>query len=419
MAAIDPLAARDFARDVVRQLRAAGFEAVWAGGCVRDQLLGRLPKDYDVATNATPDQIRVVFGRRKTLTIGAAFGVISVRGPSGAGQIEVATFRRDAQYSDGRHPDSVSFSTAEDDAQRRDFTVNGLFFDPVENRVIDYVGGQDDLRRRVVRAIRDPAERFEEDKLRMLRAVRFAATLEFELEARTLSAIQHQASALSIVSAERIAEELRRMLVHARRRRAVELLSQAGLLRVLLPEATDSGPSWQVMLEMLDVLSEPSFSVALAVLLRGVRASAAGDLDMEGVCRGWRLSNDEREGVGLCWEHESTLRQAPEVPWPRLQRVLILPRIEELLAYTKAVARVLDGQESAVEFCRQKVSLPANELNPLPLLTGDDLLRRGVPRGPDYRRLLTEVRDAQLLGTVTTKEQALELALRLAERPPE
>lgn len=419
MAAIDPLAARDFARDVVRQLRAAGFEAVWAGGCVRDQLLGRLPKDYDVATNATPDQIRVVFGRRKTLTIGAAFGVISVRGPSGAGQIEVATFRRDAQYSDGRHPDSVSFSTAEDDAQRRDFTVNGLFFDPVENRVIDYVGGQDDLRRRVVRAIRDPAERFEEDKLRMLRAVRFAATLEFELEARTLSAIQHQASALSIVSAERIAEELRRMLVHARRRRAVELLSQAGLLRVLLPEATDSGPSWQAMLEMLDVLSEPSFSVALAVLLRGVRASAAGDLDMEGVCRGWRLSNDEREGVGLCWEHESTLRQAPEVPWPRLQRVLILPRIEELLAYTKAVARVLDGQESAVEFCRQKVSLPANELNPLPLLTGDDLLRRGVPRGPDYRRLLTEVRDAQLLGTVTTKEQALELALRLAERPPE
>ena len=175
-------AQREFALEIVEQLRAAGFEALWAGGCVRDQLLGLAPKDYDVATSATPDEIRDLFGRRRTLAIGASFGVITVLGPRAAGQIEVATFRTDAAYSDGRHPDSVTFTTAEHDAARRDFTINGLFFDPVAEAVVDYVNGRDDLERKTIRAIGDPAARIAEDKLRMLRAVRFAATFDFHIE---------------------------------------------------------------------------------------------------------------------------------------------------------------------------------------------------------------------------------------------
>src|SRR3954463_16298353 len=172
----DPARQRAFALEIAKKLRTAGFEALWAGGCVRDELLGLTPKDYDVATSAKPDQIRDLFGRRRTLPIGASFGVITVLGPQGAGQIEVATFRTDAQYSDGRHPDSVTFTTAEHDAQRRDFTINGLFYDPIANQVVDFVGGQADLERRTIRAIGDPRSRIGEDKLRMLRAVRFAAS---------------------------------------------------------------------------------------------------------------------------------------------------------------------------------------------------------------------------------------------------
>src|SRR5690349_3855336 len=177
MAYVDPAAQRAFALDVARRLRERGYESLWAGGCVRDQLLGLTPKDYDVATNATPEQVRDLFGHRKTIAIGAAFGVISVIGPRPAGQIDVATFRRDSDTSDGRRPDAVTFTNAEEDARRRDFTINGLFFDPIDERVIDYVGGQEDLKRGVMRAIGEPAQRFDEDKLRMLRAVRFTATL--------------------------------------------------------------------------------------------------------------------------------------------------------------------------------------------------------------------------------------------------
>jgi poly(A) polymerase len=187
MSSIDPQQARDFAVDVVKKLREADFCALWAGGCVRDQLLGRRPKDYDVATDATPDQIRSVFGHRRTLAIGQVFGVITVLGTKRTGQIEVATFRRDATYSDGRHPDQVTFCDAREDALRRDFTINGLFYDPIEDRIIDYVGGQEDLKRRLVRAIGDPAARLAEDKLRMLRAVRIAADFAFDLDPETCS----------------------------------------------------------------------------------------------------------------------------------------------------------------------------------------------------------------------------------------
>ena len=185
---------RRFAVEVVRRLRGAGFDAYWAGGCVRDQLLGRTPKDYDVATSATPEQVRELFGHRRTLAIGAAFGVAAVIGPKGSGTVEVTTFRRDAAYSDGRHPDSVTFSSAQEDAARRDFTINGLFYDPIERRVIDFVGGQEDLAAKRIRAIGYARDRFAEDKLRMLRAVRFTAAFAFTLDTDTWAAIAEMAA---------------------------------------------------------------------------------------------------------------------------------------------------------------------------------------------------------------------------------
>ncbi len=229
---------REFAIEIVRKLRAAGYEALMAGGCVRDLLLGREPQDYDVATTARPEQVRTLFGHRRTLAVGASFGVIVVLPPRGndAGQVEVATFRTEGPYLDGRRPESVAFCTPEEDAQRRDFTINGMFYDPIETRVLDFVEGEADLAARVIRAIGDPHDRMREDKLRMLRAVRFTATLDFELDEVTAAAVREMADQITVVSAERIAQELRRMLVDAHRRRAVELCDDVGLLAVILPE---------------------------------------------------------------------------------------------------------------------------------------------------------------------------------------
>jgi tRNA nucleotidyltransferase/poly(A) polymerase len=423
MNALDPQHARRFAVAVVRQLRAAGYQALWAGGCVRDSLLGICPKDYDVATNATPEQIRAVFGPRRTLAVGQAFGVITVLGPRTAGQVEVATFRCDAAYSDGRHPDAVTFSTPEEDARRRDFTINGLFFDPVAERVIDYVGGRKDLERRLVRAIGDPLARIAEDKLRMLRAVRIAANFDFALDAGTLAAIRQQAHKLIIVSAERISYELRLMLVHTHRRRAVELLNDAQLLEVILPDlrglAPDGGRQegnsrWQRTLAVLERLHDPTFSVALAALLREcVQPEAEIAPEIQRICDRLRLANTERVGVELLLGHEAELRGARRLPWPRLQRLLTHARIAELLCYTHAVALVHDGQTADLDYCREKLALPRQEFDPPPLLTGDDLKAAGVRPGPRYRDLLHAVRDAQLDGRISTPQEALQLALRL------
>jgi tRNA nucleotidyltransferase/poly(A) polymerase len=414
-----------FALDVVRRLRAAGFEALWAGGCVRDQLLGISPKDYDVATSALPDQIRKVFGRRKTLAIGASFGVITVIGSKGTGQIDVATFRRDAAYSDGRHPDSVSFTTAELDAQRRDFTINGLFFDPIENRVIDYVGGQEDLRLGIVRAIGDPRQRIAEDKLRMLRAARFAARFDFALDQATLAAIQEQAHDLVIVSAERIAAEMRQILRHTSRARGVQMLQAARLLEVVLPDVATLQPDepwspesqadtpWRRTLHILHRLDQPTFSVALAALLREFTTHHSPPTTHtlpRQVFDRWKLTTDELQGVQKLLAEELLIRHASHTPWPRLQRVLVAPRIEELLCYSQAAAEVLDGNTAQIEYCRQKLALPASELNPPPLITGEDLKTIGIPPGPEYRTILDAVRDAQLEKRIATRDEALSLA---------
>jgi poly(A) polymerase len=407
---------RQFAVDVVRRLRAAGLQAYWAGGCVRDRLLGRDPKDYDVATSATPPQIRQVFRRRKTVAVGAAFGVITVLGPPGAGQIEVATFRRDDTYSDGRHPDRVVFSSPQEDASRRDFTVNGLFYDPIEERVIDWVGGQQDLAARLIRAIGDPDQRFQEDKLRLLRAVRFAATFDFAIEARTLEAIGRMASEITVVSPERIAGEMQRMLMDRHRSRGVRLLLETGLAAAVLPEIVPAGQEHQSRLEqalaVLDRLAEPSVPLALAALL-AARVDASGAV---AVCRRWRLSNAQTDRVGWLVEHCAALRDARNVAWSTLQKVIVADGIEELLALEEATVPAAGGDTSHVAWCRSLLQQPREVLDPPPLLTGDDLLRHGIPAGPIYRVILEEVRTAQLDGEIHSQEEALELADRVWKR---
>lgn len=408
-----PEAQRRFAIDVVGKLRGAGYQAYWAGGCVRDQLLRRTPKDYDVATDALPEQIRELFTRRRTIAVGAAFGVIAVVGPRGTGLVEVATFREDAAYSDGRHPDHVRFSTAANDAARRDFTINGLFYDPVDDRVIDYVGGQEDLAKGLIRAIGDPYLRFEEDKLRLLRAVRFAATFEFAVEPRTFEAVRRMAGAITVVSAERIAAEMERMLVDRHRGRAVRLLLETGLAAAVLPEivSNDATTSARIdeTLAVIEELANSGFPLALASLLRGwVDAAGAGEL-----CRRWKLSNRQTDRVTWLIEHRTALADARHARWSCLQPLLVAEGADDLICMEEAVVRAQRRDASHVAWCRLLRLLAFDVIDPPRLVTGDDLTAYGIPRGPQYRTLLQLIRDAQLDAEIHTKAAALELAARL------
>lgn len=409
MVVVDPEKQRRFAFEVVRKLRAAGFEAYWAGGCVRDQLLSRRPKDYDVATSATPPQIRELFGHRRTLAIGVAFGVITVLGPRDAGQVEVTTFREDAAYSDGRHPDSVRFGSARDDTSRRDFTINGLLYDPLDDRVLDYVGGQEDLQRRMIRAIGDPRERFAEDKLRMLRAVRFAAAFAFALEDATLDAIRQMADEIIVVSGERIAMEMRRMLTEPGRVEAVRLLLETGLAKPVLPEILPLDDARRRKLEhalqVLAVLHDPAFPVAMAALVgEAADAAAATAIGFR-----WRLSNREIDRLAWLIQHRNALCDARAKPWSTLQKIMIAEGIDDLLLLHEATLRADGGDLDEIQWCRAMRARPAAELNPPPLLTGNDLMAHGIPSGPLFRTLLDVVRDAQLDGRAQNKEQALTL----------
>ncbi len=405
---------RQFALDVVNRLRQAGYEALWAGGCVRDELLGKTPKDYDVATDAEPEQIRELFGRRRTIPIGAAFGVITVQGPPQAGLIEVATFRRDADYSDGRRPDSVTFTSAEEDARRRDFTINGLFYDPIERRVIDYVGGEDDLREGILRAIGDPLRRISEDKLRLLRAVRFTTSLGFEMEGATLNAVCRLAPSISVVSAERIAAEMRRMLIHPNRSQAVSLLHTTGLLAIIMPEAgalhaCEQTDLWTKSLSRLGRLTDPTFALSLATMLH----PAATRQTIEAIGERWKLSNDEIAQGSWLAEHDTALDHATGLPWSGLQPLLIHRASVELVCLLAVRADNGECDGAMVDYCRQKMALPAEQLDPVPLITGDDLQQHGIRPGPVYRRLLQAARDGQLDGQISTAEQALVLVDRL------
>lgn len=443
---------REFAVQVVKQLREAGYQALWAGGCVRDELLGLVPKDYDVATDARPEEVRRLFPR--TAAFGVSFGVVEVLGPRGRSRVpgdrpaplrvQVATFRSDVSYSDGRHPDAVVFASAREDALRRDFTINGMFFDPIESRLIDYVGGQEDLRARLLRAIGDPAMRFVEDRLRMLRAVRLATRFDLTIEPATASAIARMANQLAPgVSAERIAEELRHLLVYPKRYRGVDLLYDLGLAAAILPEilpmkglpqgppGAPTGDLWTHVLRVLELLGPaPSFPLAFAALLHDVGkprtlartpdrytfydhehvgADLAGD-----ICLRLKLSTAERERVTWLVRKHQFLCDARQMRRYKLKMTLAHPGIRELLALHRADALASGRSTDHVEYCERLLRewSPA-ELNPPPLLTGHDLTALGLESGPLFKRLLEAVREAQLDGAVRNAAEARELVARL------
>lgn len=407
---------REFAVDVVRKLRAAGHTALFAGGCVRDLLLGRAAKDYDVATTARPEQVRDLFGHRKTLPVGASFGVIIVIGPREAGPVEVATFRTEGPYHDGRRPASVAFCTPEEDARRRDFTINGMFYDPVDAQVFDYVGGEADLSARVVRAIGDPHERVREDKLRMLRAVRFTATLDFELDAVTAAAVREMAGQLVIVSAERIAQELKKMLVDKHRRRAMELCDDVGLLPIFLPELgreTRDTEARELTLRMLTLLQQPSFELALAALLHSLPARPV----TYDVCRRLKLSNEETDRVTWLVGHQNDLVDAPVQTLARLKRTLAHPYRDDLISLLRAKLLAADADLRPVMFCEEYLSrTPQSVIDPPPLITGDVLKSLGMNPGPAFKSLLETIRDAQLNDEIASPEQAISLARTLGKK---
>jgi tRNA nucleotidyltransferase/poly(A) polymerase len=395
---------REFAVQIVQRLQQAGFEAVWAGGCVRDMLLGLKPKDYDVATSALPEQIRDLFGHRQTLAIGASFGVITVLGPKSAGQVEVATFRQDAEYSDGRRPDSVHFSTAELDAQRRDFTINGMFYDPVQDVVLDFVDGRRDIDERVIRAIGNPEERIAEDKLRMLRAVRFAATYQFHLDEETAAAIRRHAVEINLVSGERIGQELRRMLGNSTRRVAAELLQETELLEQLVDHGkllTANRANWKTRLRWLEKLKSPRFEPAVVVLL-GPLLKEQG---IGAVAERWKLSVAERKTIQWIDEHWLQLTRAASLPWSQIQPLLAHPDAPLALDLAEAAA---GHEQIGLVVCRQRLAWPREQLDPPPLLDGNDLRGLGLKPGPEFARLLAGVRAAQLDGELGDREAALE-----------
>ncbi len=368
-------------------------------------VLGLPPKDYDVATSATPDEVREVFGKRRTLSIGASFGVITVLGPREAGQIEVATFRSDLNYVDGRRPEGVVYTTAEHDAQRRDFTINGLFFDPLTDQVIDYVEGRDDIAQRVVRAIGDPVARLGEDKLRMLRGVRFAARFGFDIEADTLAAIQHYAGDILQVSGERIGAEMRSMLAHPNRASAFELLNATNLSPHVLPEfhqLTDS--NLQARLAAIATLNEPEMVTVLATLFAG-----APSINVVALASRWKLTNREADLLGWLLAHYEIVAQATALPWPQVQRTLADERAGELLAMASAL---LGPADDRVAFCAARLAWPREQINPPPLVTGRQLIAAGIKPGPAMGRILDSIRDAQLLGELTSPDDAIAFARR-------
>ncbi len=396
---------RSAAVAIVRTLTEAGYEAYFAGGCVRDRLMGLEPADYDVATDARPPAVGKLF--RNAQHVGESFGVTLVR--LQGHQVHVATFRTDGVYSDGRHPDSVSFSDARHDAERRDFTINGLFEDPLRNEVIDYVGGQSDLEARIVRAIGDPQARLREDALRMLRAVRFAARFGFDIEESTSEAIRAGAGDLVGVSRERIGEELRRMLSHSNRGVAAWTLQYLGLDQAVLDE-----PNQTVAPQRLGRLpADAPYPTALAAWLLD-RSEPDHDAVLARARR-WAgallLSNADQVAMQRCLESFETLRG----PWPGLgvaaqKRLAARPDFEQALMILQATDR-----QAFVDVRRRVLELAETGLAPEPLIGGDDLIALGLRPGPMFRRVLDAVYDAQLEGRIRDRRAALALARRIAE----
>src|SRR4051812_7130467 len=438
---------KNFAISIVRTLREQSHQAFLVGGCVRDLLLGHEPADYDVTTDATPNEVMRIFPQ--TYAVGAQFGVVLVpcddgaRSASGASDmpkgsvVEVATFRSDVGYSDGRHPDEVRFSKdPREDVKRRDFTINGLLLDPIKDEVLDYVGGRQDLERRLIRTIGEPARRFAEDKLRMLRAIRFAARFEYEIDPETFAAIQKFAPNIHQVSRERVRDELTKMLVEGHARRAFLLLDESGLLKEVLPEISamkgveqppQFHPEGDVFVHTLLLLDNlppaPPATLAWGALLHDVGKPATfrvapdrirfdGHVEVgvkmaEEILHRLRFSNDDSEQIIALVKNHMRFADATRMKESTLKKFIRMPRFEEHLDLHRMDCQSSHGDLTSYNFTREKLhSMPAEVVNPAPLITGDDLIAAGYEPGPRFKEILTAIEDDQLEGTLQSKEGA-------------
>jgi poly(A) polymerase len=438
---------KKFAISTIETLRQHGFQAYLVGGCVRDLLLGREPADFDVATSATPTQVMETFP--ETYAVGAQFGVVLVPSPGGEcadGEqgtskscvVEVATFRSDLGYSDGRHPDEVRFTQdPREDAARRDFTINGMMLDPVTGEVLDFVGGREDLEAKLIRAIGDPNRRFGEDKLRMLRAVRFAARFEYEIEADTLAAIQRLARDVQLVSRERVRDELTKMLTEGHARRAFLLLDQTGLLKEVLPEISvmkgvqqppEFHPEGDVFVHTLLLLENLPLpcppTLAWGALLHDVGKPATfrvapdrirfdGHVEVgikiaEEICTRLRFSNHDTDQVLSLVDNHMRFGHVTRMKESTLKKFMRLRRFDQHLALHRADSLASHRNLSTYDFLQEKLAeIPPETIRPSALMTGDDLIAAGYVPGPRFREILEAVEDAQLEGRLLSREDAL------------
>lgn len=402
----EAMPAREAAAAIAARLEAAGHTAYFAGGCVRDELLGLHPADYDVATDATPDRIREIFPKARG--VGEHFGVMLVR--HGGRTVEVATFRGEGAYQDGRRPSEITFADEVTDARRRDFTINGVFMHPPTGRVIDHVGGRADLQARLLRAIGDPDARLEEDRLRLLRAVRFAARFSLEIDPATRAAVQRHAPELRGVSRERVGHEVRRMLAHPSRMDAVLLIESNGLAAATLLEP-DAGFKPRRLPELPPAASVPC---ALAAWMLDRASPLHWPQRLEQWTQALVLSNQEREGVAAAMLALEALRGK----WPTLA-VAARKRLAASAGFGDATALFAAEDAQACAAIRSDLAaLQASGLAPRPLLDGHDLQRLGLQPGPAFKRILDAVYDAQLEGRVRTAEQARDLALQVHRHAP-
>lgn len=431
---MDDTSGAERARGIVGVLRDHGYQAWLVGGCVRDELLGIVPKDYDVATDATPTGIERLFPHAEK--IGAHFGVMLVD------RVEVATFRSDHSYSDGRHPDAVTFETdPRRDALRRDFTINAMFRDPFDGTVLDFVNGRQDLRDGVVRAIGDPVQRFTEDHLRMMRAVRFAARFGFQIEPRTFEAMRELRSLIRLVAAERVREELLRILTEGGARRGMELLDGCGLLAEILPEAKamqgveqppqyhPEGDVWTHVMIMLEQMGKAPSTLALGVLLHDIakpptfrvtdRIRFDGHVELgvemsKAILSRLRCSGETTDRVCSLVANHMKFMHVQQMKQSTLKRFLRTPHFQEHLALHRLDCGSSNRRFDNYEFAKNLFEkLPEEELRPPRLLTGDDLIAAGLEAGPSFAKILRIVEDAQLEGRIHSKEEALEMALQL------
>ena len=437
------MTARELAADICSRLQASGFQAYLVGGCVRDLVLGREPEDYDVATDAHPARVQELFP--SSVDVGARFGVILVVADSA--QVEVATFRSDVGYSDGRHPDRVEYTNSpEEDVRRRDFTINGLMLDMGTQQVLDFVAGREDLRQGIVRAIGTPELRFREDRLRMARAVRFAARFGYAIEPSTFQAITAAAPHITAVSAERLRDEITKLLTEGAARRAFELLDSTGLLKACLPEIAamkgvaqppefhPEGDVWTHTLLMLEQLVAGSpAALAWAVLLHDVgkpptfvSAKESGDrIRFDGhaeigarmaaaICRRLRFSVDDLEQIEALVANHLRFKDVFQMRPATLKRFVRLPRFqEEHLELHRLDCLASHGNLDAYDFVRRFLrETPPEEVRPPRLVTGEDLMAMGLKPGPLFKEILQAVEEGQLEGRLVRREEALDFVRR-------